>query len=251
MPLPHCATPQRIGATLSLPHASARPRPGRTPHLPEPMPHAARRKRVPQPQPTGDAPPKTGSEGAGERPQAEHDRTTSHEDRSFAAGERVRAGADRGAAAREREDASLDALTGALVRGPGLRQLEGEIARSRRTQQPLTVAFVDVDHLKAGNDAGGHAAGDRLLSRVTEALRQRLRPYDLVIRYGGDEFVCALADVEAPEAESRFASVNADLTRHGSITAGVVTALPDEDLAPLLQRADAALYMRRRAQPRT
>jgi diguanylate cyclase (GGDEF)-like protein len=93
------------------------------------------------------------------------------------------------------------------------------------------------------NDAGGHAAGDRLLLRVADALRARLRPYDLLVRYGGDEFVCALGGVGSVDAAARFALVNADLAQEGSCTAGVVTAEPDEELAGLLGRADAALYL--------
>jgi diguanylate cyclase (GGDEF)-like protein len=95
------------------------------------------------------------------------------------------------------------------------------------------------------NDLGGHAAGDDLLVRVAGALRQRLRPYDLVIRCGGDEFICVLAGVESPEAEARFVLVNADLAQHGSVTAGVVQAQRGEDLRSLLARADAALYLLR------
>jgi diguanylate cyclase (GGDEF)-like protein len=182
------------------------------------------------------------SAGAGEREDAQRDRATAQADRSFGAGGRNWAGDDRGASARDREDASLDGLTGAYVRGAGLLQLERELDRARRTSEPLTIAFVDVDHLKVVNDSGGHAAGDRLLVRVVAALRSRLRSYDLVVRYGGDEFVCVLADVPAAETEARFALVNDDLAGHGSVTVGVVTAGPDEDVDALLARADASLY---------
>ncbi len=97
------------------------------------------------------------------------------------------------------------------------------------------------------NDTGGHAAGDRLLVRVATALRHGLRPYDLVVRCGGDECVCVLAGVGRAEAEERFALVNPDLVRHGSVTVGVVTAGAEESSTALLLRADAALYARRAA----
>ncbi len=86
------------------------------------------------------------------------------------------------------ERASTDDLTGLLRRGAGLALLEREIDRSRRTETRLVVAFVDVDGLKRVNDELGHAAGDRLLSDVAAVLRSRLRSYDLVMRWGGDEF---------------------------------------------------------------
>ena len=209
------------------------------------MPPISRRKRASRLLRTGLELRRTDRPVRGERAEAERDRSTAQADRTFGATERVRAGADRGASARDRQDASLDALTGAYVRGPGLLHLERELVRAHRTLQPLTVGFVDVDHLKAVNDLEGHAAGDQLLVRVAAALRERLRPYDLVIRWGGDEFICVLAGVESSEAEARFTLVNADLAQHGSVTAGVVTAQRGEDLHSLLARADAALYLLR------
>ena len=93
----------------------------------------------------------------------------------------------------------------------------------------LAAAFVDVDKLKAVNDSRGHAAGDRLLIEVVEALRSNLRPYDLVIRCGGDEFVCVMSGLAAATAAERLGLVNGMLAagpEHGSITVGVTQRRP-------------------------
>lgn len=182
---------------------------------------------------------------------AADDRRSARSDRHAGANERGRAGADRGtasadrgAAAREREHASLDGLTGAYVRSAGMLQLEREVLRAQRSAEPLVVAFVDVDHLKAVNDAGGHAAGDRLLVAAVDALRSRLRLYDLVIRYGGDEFLCVLPGMPLAEAERRFLLVNEDLAP-ASVSFGATEADGSSDVDALVERADRDLYARR------
>jgi len=166
-------------------------------------------------------------------------------DRSRSEADRTTALADRGASARERADASIDDLTGVYVRGAGLVELERDIARARRSQLPLVLAFVDVDHLKATNDSHGHAAGDRLLLEVATTLRSKLRPYDLIIRYGGDEFLCAISSIDLPEATIRLGLVDAALAaalEHGSVSIGLAQLRPDESTETLIARADAALY---------
>ncbi|GAC1445311.1 MAG: hypothetical protein NVSMB55_25710 [Mycobacteriales bacterium] len=193
--------------------------------------------------------------GAATRHQAESDRGTALADRDAGASERDQAehdrdsaSADRGASATERANASLDGLTGTYLRGPGLAELEREIARVRRTGQPLTVAFLDVDGLKARNDARGHAAGDELLRGIAAALRHTLRAYDLVIRYGGDEFVCALPGMTEPDAARRFALVHlllAEQADAGSVTIGLAQLHADDTVTGLLRRADSDLYMQR------
>ena len=193
--------------------------------------------------------------GAGERTSAELDRGTALADRGAGASERTEAEldrdtalADRGASAREREHSSIDALTGAHLRGAGLVELEREIARARRSGEPLVLAFVDVDGLKSRNDAGGHAAGDRLLLEVATTFRAKLRSHDLIIRYGGDEFICAVAGLSLTDATTRFARVNAalaDAPEGGSVTVGVAELRSGDSLADLVARADAALYRAR------
>jgi diguanylate cyclase (GGDEF)-like protein len=168
--------------------------------------------------------------------------------RRDAASDRKRSSQDRVAGAAEREDASMDALTGVYLRGAGFVQLEREIARARRTQQPLVLAFVDVDGLKAVNDSGGHAAGDRLLVDVAKILGEHLRSYDLIIRYGGDEFVCAISGLGAADTFERFKLVNAALAEaneHGSVTVGIAELRPGDSLEDLVVRADASLYRAR------
>ena len=146
-------------------------------------------------------------------------------------------------------EAALDDLTGALRRGVGMRLLAAEVDRVRRAEGRLVVAFVDVDGLKRVNDGDGHAAGDRLLQTVSRTLRRRLRSYDLVIRYGGDEFLCTMTGAGLDEARAKLALVAAELrAMPGSPAVSVGLAELDADpdqhdsVATLVGRADTALY---------
>jgi diguanylate cyclase (GGDEF)-like protein len=122
------------------------------------------------------------------------------------------------------------------------------VSRAARSGEPLAVGFVDVDHLKAVNDSLGHAAGDRLLRNVANALSSRLRPYDTVIRYGGDEFVCVMGGLTAAGARERLSTANAALgamTEDGSFTAGVSEWAAGDSATELVRRADQSLYEER------
>ena len=172
-------------------------------------------------------------------------------DRTDASGDREAASGDRGASARDREVSYIDELTGAYRRGTGLVELEREMIRAKRTRQPFVLAFVDVDGLKVVNDSLGHDAGDQLLRRVVDAIRSHLRSYDLVVRFGGDEFLCGLPNLALAEAGKRFERVNADLGSHGSkITVGVAELRGHDTLIALISEADEALYRQRRTPPR-
>ncbi|MFI5312623.1 MAG: GGDEF domain-containing protein [Candidatus Dormibacteria bacterium] len=145
---------------------------------------------------------------------------------------------------------TVDELTGALRRGAGLAALQREIDRSRRIPgKGLVVIFIDVDGLKAVNDRDGHAAGDERLRETVAALRQRLRSYDLVVRYGGDEFLCVLTDSRAAEAVRTAASLCQHVVRRtgGSVSVGIAELTAGDSVDALVERADAALYAGRRA----
>lgn len=186
---------------------------------------------------------------AADRSYSSQDRGAGADDRGRAELDRHAALADRGASAREWRKASVDGLTGVHLRGSGFLALEREMARARRLEAPLMVAFVDVDGLKTINDSRGHAAGDRVLIDVAVALRSKLRSYDLIIRYGGDEFVCAVSGLTMADVKKRFELVSGELGQtgaHPSVTVGFAEFRPDDSLEDLVGRADNALYQARR-----
>jgi diguanylate cyclase (GGDEF)-like protein len=170
---------------------------------------------------------------------------SSASDRAGSASDREHSASDRAASAAERVASSFDDLTGAYRRTPGMIEARREVARSRRSSQPLTFAFLDVDGLKAINDSLGHAAGDDLLRDVGRQIRRSLRSYDLLVRYGGDEFVCVLSDTTAEDATTRFDSVNAELAVRpvpGRLSVGVAELMLTDTAEDVLARADAAMY---------
>jgi diguanylate cyclase (GGDEF)-like protein len=102
-----------------------------------------------------------------------------------------------------------------------------------------------VDALKDLNDSQGHAAGDALLRDVPKAIISAVRSYDVTVRWGGDEFVCALSDVSLEVASHRVADIQCSLEalRPGaSISAGLALVADDDTLESAIARADAALY---------
>ena len=115
--------------------------------------------------------------------------------------------------------ARTDGLTGCLNHTAMQHMLRREIDRCERTGHRLSLVLIDLDDFKQVNEEHGHLAGDEVLRRVGAALRNTVRPYDLVARYGGDEFA-----VVAIEADERVASELAERA-----LAGIERALKDED----------------------
>jgi diguanylate cyclase (GGDEF)-like protein len=186
--------------------------------------------------------------------QARLDRLHAMQDREAAARDRLQAALYRQQAQEYLQRTASDTLTGALHREVGYDRLSQEIDRAHRSGEPLVVAFVDLDNLKQVNDKYGHRAGDEFLSAVGASLREGLRSYDIVVRYGGDEFICALPNTRQVAAARRFASTRMALAARragSSISIGLVELCADETLDEVVARADEAMYAGRRASLRS
>jgi len=178
------------------------------------------------------------------RARAAADREQAARDREQAARDRAQAQADRDALLQALAIAETDQLTGARTRAAGLLDLDHEIDRARRTNGKLVVAYVDVVGLKAVNDAGGHSAGDALLQNAVRGIRGHLRSYDLIVRQGGDEFLCAMSGATVDDARQRFRSVQAALAEDPDpceIKVGFAALAPEDSARELIERADTDL----------
>jgi diguanylate cyclase (GGDEF)-like protein len=187
------------------------------------------------------------------RSRAAKDRSRAAEDRRQAAVDRERAAEERKQALTELRRAHLDELTGALRRGTGDEALQREIDRARRSDVQLVLAFVDVDALREVNNRDGHPAGDELLRDVVASIRSKIRSYEPIVRFGGDEFVCAVSEVDLAQAEERFRTIQdslAESTGGAAISVGLAELRPDDSLDDLIGRADAALLDARRRRDR-
>ena len=189
---------------------------------------------------------------AADRALAKQDRLSSANERLHALGDRAASEMDRVVSAQERADSLVDELTGARRRAAGVLELDRDRERAQRTEQPFTLAFIDVDSLKVTNDLHGHAAGDALLSQIASAIRGNLRPYDLLVRYGGDEFLCGLLGLGRAEVAVRFERLNAELSASGggSVSFGVAELRDGESLPELIGRADRYLYEQKSHRPK-
>jgi diguanylate cyclase (GGDEF)-like protein len=169
-------------------------------------------------------------------------------DRHRAARDREAAAADRMHLLSELERVHMDDLTGAYRRGMGEVALVNEIERARRSRGALALAYIDCDSLKEVNDRKGHAAGDALLRNLVAVLRSELRPYDPVVRWGGDEFLCAISGVDPEDVRDRLEGIRMALTEDGKpqVTVGLAALEERDTLETLIERADADLLEARR-----
>jgi diguanylate cyclase (GGDEF)-like protein len=178
------------------------------------------------------------------RARAAADRAQAARDRELATRTVLQAQADRDQLVRQLAIAETDGLTGTRARATGLEHIASEIDRARRTMAPLVVAYVDVVGLKAVNDSQGHAAGDALLQRAVDGIRGHLRSYDLIVRIGGDEFLCVMSGASIEDAEHRFSVIQAALAAESDpseIKVGFAELEAEDSAAELIRRADAEL----------
>jgi diguanylate cyclase (GGDEF)-like protein len=192
------------------------------------------------------------------RRSAAADRATAAEGRARAAADRKQAARDRAQAARDRAQAAqdrvelahqlavaeTDELTGARARAAGLAELEHEVDRAHRTTDELVVGYIDVVGLKSVNDADGHAAGDELLRRAVHAIRSHVRTYDMIVRLGGDEFLCVLSQMSVLTASERFEAIKVALAKEPGapqIRVGIAALRPEDTAGELVKRADDEL----------
>jgi diguanylate cyclase (GGDEF)-like protein len=154
--------------------------------------------------------------------------------------------------------ADTDPLTGLTNRRTFLAQGHRLITSARLLNRPVSVLFADLDHFKALNDQHGHAAGDDALREVASRLAQCVRSTDIVARFGGEEFVVLLPDLDNTGAgivadticrniasEPITAGEGQGFQLHVTVSVGYATINPDDDMVELdelIRRADDAVY---------
>jgi diguanylate cyclase (GGDEF)-like protein len=147
-----------------------------------------------------------------------------------------------------------DRLTGLNNRGYWEECLQHEYARHRRYQSMAALVMFDIDHFKAVNDTYGHPAGDKVIQAVAEVVREQVRDTDYSGRYGGEEFVVLLPDIDSAGAmlfaerlRQRIEALLVTYENHSipfTISLGVADlSHPTSEYQQLIERADQALYV--------
>ena len=158
--------------------------------------------------------------------------------------------------ARAEHAANRDFLTGAWSRRAFFELAAREQARARRTQRPLCLLLLDIDHFKHINDSAGHAAGDQVLIDAVTCAATVVRTVDYFARVGGEEFAVLLPETGLAAATVVAERLRAALDRsvtlgagrlrplalHYTVSIGLAECGEGEDMQDLMRRADAALY---------
>lgn len=116
--------------------------------------------------------------------------------------------------------ATHDPLTGLWNHGEVLRVLEQELARAGRARHSVAVFMIDLDHFKTINDRYGHVAGDAVLCEVSHRLTDCVRPYDSVGRYGGEEFLVVVPDIDGEAAGDLACRIQESIAKRPLVSVG-------------------------------
>lgn len=149
--------------------------------------------------------------------------------------------------------ATRDFLTNLLNRGEGFKRFREEIAKNSRTAEPLSTVLIDIDHFKRINDTYGHQAGDQVLQSFADGIVEALREYDIICRYGGEEFLIMLPSTPLAKATQIAERLRERVEKIGvpwhegppirfTISLGVCQFSSNETLDELISRVDSALY---------
>jgi len=150
----------------------------------------------------------------------------------------------------------IDALTNLFNRRKMEEDLRNELERSKRYTRPLSILMIDIDYFKNYNDFHGHQKGDELLRKIAELLRKNLRAIDKVYRYGGEEFLVMLPEVDKEGALACAERLRRKVEQEpfegeeqsqpsGKITISIGVAsypLDGDSIEKLIEAADSALY---------
>lgn len=155
------------------------------------------------------------------------------------------------------EKVSIDQLTGVLNRRGLDEAMMREIARAQRGGVELSVALLDIDNFKSLNDTYGHYVGDTALQHLVKVIKETVRPTDIVSRFGGEEFVILLPETNLEQAIEIITRLQRLLTKQFflgnnerlliTFSAGVSLFAAGEEQAAVLNRADQAMYLAKKA----
>jgi len=148
----------------------------------------------------------------------------------------------------------FDSLTGLFSRQAMMPLLSNEHTLVLQGKQSCALAMLDLDHFKAVNDVHGHQAGDIVLHQTAQHILNSLRPYDMVFRYGGEEFLICLPNSDIDKSMHIIDRLRSKIdtlpiylpdneTLHITASMGVAALSPDESLEQIISRADKALYL--------
>ncbi len=152
--------------------------------------------------------------------------------------------------------AAFDELTNIYNRRFGLQRLKEEYQRAKRGNGCMCVLMFDIDHFKRVNDTYGHQAGDYILSSFAKILKENFREEDVVLRYGGEEFLCSLSNAHPEDSYKRAEAIRKQLEKSVfkwkdvnikiTVSCGLSFFIPKEEdkkLEDVIKDADERLYI--------